>query len=163
MPDPETPPKYGPESITVRTMRAGDLERVVEIDTQCLGRDRTAYLDRMLQLGLRDPSIQIILVAEAEGRVIGFAGASLFYGDFGLPDPSATLDVIAVARSAKRRNVGTLLMRHLRATLTEMNIGSLRLELEINQYELMSFLQMEGFRMSPRVCMEMQIGKASDE
>ncbi len=162
MPKPEDPPKkLDPGEIQVRTMRAEDLETVIKIDSQNFGWERKEYLNRMVQRGINDPSQHICLVAEAEGIVAGFACASLFYGEFGLEEPSATFDVIAVNRELMRKNVGSVLMDHLREQLTRLGMKRLRVEVAIDQYDLMSFFRTVGFTMSPRVCMELEIKKES--
>jgi predicted N-acetyltransferase YhbS len=97
----------------VRTMRREDLEAVVEIDRTATGRRRTEYFNRMIERALDSGGVQISLVAEAEGRVVGVVVGTVFYGEFGMTEPGATIDAIGVDPEWRRRKVGDALMRQL--------------------------------------------------
>ncbi len=153
----EEPEKLDAAAITIRPMERGDLETVIEIDEAILGRNRADYLDRLLKKSITAADTQISLVALVEGEIAGFIGASLFYGDFGLAGSEATVDIIAVKKQFRKRNVGSVLLSHLKTRLAEYGISSLRLEIAIHQYELLSFFRSEGFRMSSRICLETDI------
>ena len=84
------------DSIVVRTMREDDLNQVVAIDATASGRRRPQYFELMIQRALKDAALQISLVAELEGAVVGFLIASLYYGEYGLVEPAASIDAIGV-------------------------------------------------------------------
>ena len=82
------------DAVLVRTMRADDLNAVVAIDAAATGRRRPRYFEIMLQRAVTLASLQISLVAELENQVVGFVIGSLYYGEYGVVEPSASIDAI---------------------------------------------------------------------
>ena len=93
------------DAVLVRTMRQDDLNAIVAIDAAASGRRRPRYFELMLQRSITQAGLQISLVAEVDNRVVGFVIGSLYYGEYGVVEPSASIDAISVdpARSRKKR------------------------------------------------------------
>lgn len=142
------------DSILVRTMREEDLEAVVSIDAAATGRRRPRYFELMLQRALKQTGLQISLVAEIGGNVAGFLIGSLYYGEYGVTEPSASLDAVAVHPRFRRRRVGRALMRQLRLNLGALRITVLRTEVDWDNFDLAAFFRSEGFVPSRRLCLE---------
>ena len=157
MEKPETPGALDTDDIVVRTMREADLDAIVAIDAAFSGRRRPEYFGRMMERALRDSALQISLVAEAEERVAGFVVGSVFYGEFGVAEPSATLDAIGVEPTMRRHRVGRAMLRQLRLNLGALRVTHIRTEVELDELELISFFRKEGFRISSRICLEVEI------
>ncbi len=60
------------DSVIVRTMNEEDLGSVVTIDAAASGRRRPRYFELMLQRAVKLAGLQISLVAEMDGHVVGF-------------------------------------------------------------------------------------------
>jgi ribosomal protein S18 acetylase RimI-like enzyme len=142
------------DAIPVRAMRAADLESVVAIDAAASGRRRPRYFELMLQRALQDSALQISLVAERDGQVVGFLIGSLYYGEFGVVEPSASIDAIAVHPAFRRQRVGRALLRQLRLNLGALRIATLRTEVAWDDFELLAFLRRHGFHPAGRLCLE---------
>jgi GNAT superfamily N-acetyltransferase len=151
------------DAILVRTMQDSDLDSVVAIDATGTGRQRPAYFSHLIKRTVESADMQISLVAESEGRVIGFAVATLFYGEFGLMEPSASIDVIGVEQSWRRKHVGAALMRQLRLNLGALRVTSVRTEVSWSDFDLLAFFQKEGFAPSDRLCLERQLDPSEPE
>lgn len=145
------------EEVLVRVMCESDLDAVVKIDADSSGRRRPKYFQLMFERTLRQAGMQISLVAELEGRVVGFAIGSLFYGEYGILEPTASIDAISVARDARRRGVGEALMRQLRTNLSALGVGTIRTEVSWSEFELLAFFKKEGFAPSARLCLEQKL------
>jgi GNAT superfamily N-acetyltransferase len=89
--------------------------------------------------------------------IAGFLLGSLYYGEFGLPEPAAVLDTIAVDPDMRGRKVGKALMRQLLMNLRALNIARIRTEVDWEQLDLMSFLAHEGFAPARRLCLEREL------
>lgn len=142
------------DAIVVRTMREDDLDRVVTIDATASGRRRPQYFELMIQRALKDAALQVSLIAELEGAVVGFLIASLYYGEYGLVEPSASIDAIGVHPDHRGVSVGKALMRQLRLNLGALRIQTLRTEVAWHDFELLGFFKSEGFGPAERVCLE---------
>ena len=142
------------DSIPVRTMREDDLDAVVSIDAAATGRRRPRYFELMLQRAVKQAGLQISLAAELGGQVAGFLIGSLYYGEYGVMEPSASIDAIGVHPRFRGRHVGKALMRQLRLNLEALQIIALRTEVSWNDFELLAFFKSEGFAPGSRLCLE---------
>jgi ribosomal protein S18 acetylase RimI-like enzyme len=145
------------DAAVVRLMTEADLSSVVAIDAASSGRQRPQYFRLMLQRALTGPALQISLVAEIDRRVVGFAVASLYYGEYGVVEPSASIDVIGVLPDLRQQGIATALMRQLLLNLGAIRIDSVRTEVEWDEFELLAFFHASGFRPSKRICLERRI------
>lgn len=143
--------------VLVRSLREGDLEAVVALDGLVSGRRRPRYFELMLERALEQTSLQISLVAELEGEVAGFLLGSLYYGEFGIAEPTASIEAVGVHPRFQRRHVGRALMRQLRQNLGALRITSVRTEVDWDAFDLLAFLQGEGFVPARRLCLECPI------
>jgi ribosomal protein S18 acetylase RimI-like enzyme len=138
----------------VRTMHMEDLDAVVEIDRAATGRRRSEYFSRMLDRALDSGGVQISLVAETEGCVVGCVVGTVFYGEFGITEPVATIDTIGVHSEWRRRNVGEAMMRQLRTNLGALGVTNLRSEVSWDDFDLLAFFRQQGFVPARRLCLE---------
>lgn len=150
----EEPGVLETNSVLVRSMREGDLEAVVSIDTAASGRRRPRYFELMLQRAVKQAGLQISLIAELEGQVVGFLVGSLYYGEFGVVEPTASIDAIGVDPRYRGRHVGKALMRQLRLNLSALGMTTLRTEVAWDDFELLAFFKREGFSPTGRLCLE---------
>ena len=145
--------------ILVRDLRAGDLEAIVRIDERIVGRSRRKFYELKLRDALVPGSLKISLAAEDEGRLAGFLLGSLYYGEFGQPEPAAVLDTLAVDPDRRGRKIGKALMRQLVMNLRALGIQKIRTEVDWEQRDLMGFLAKEGFAPAPRLCLDRDLSK----
>lgn len=150
----EEPGTLETDAILVRQLREEDLEAVVSIDAISTGRRRPRYFEGLLERVLKHSSLQISLVAEAEKRVVGFLAGSLYYGEYGVAEPSASIDAIGVLLEYRGQHVGRALMRQLRLNLGALHITTLRTEVAWDDFELLAFFRKEGFAPAGRLCLE---------
>jgi ribosomal protein S18 acetylase RimI-like enzyme len=142
------------DAVMVRTMRIEDLNPVVAIDAAASGHRRPRYFEIMLQRAITQAALQISLVAEVDNRVVGFVIGSLYYGEYGVAEPSASIDAISVDPGSRGKNVGKALMRQLRLNLGALRITTLRTEVSWDHFDLLAFFRSQGFRLSDRLCLE---------
>jgi ribosomal protein S18 acetylase RimI-like enzyme len=153
----EQPGVLDTDDVLVRVMNENDLEAVVSIDAAATGRRRPEYFQRMIEKALKSSALHISLVAEVDKTVAGFVIGSLYYGEFGVVEPSATIDVIGVAPDFRRQHVGRALTRQLRLNLSALRITTLRTEVSWADFELLAFFQREGFVLADRLCLERKL------
>lgn len=139
--------------LSIRTLRASDLARLVKMDQAWLGRNRSKYLEDKLQRALSAP-VQISLGAESDGALVGAMLGAVHYGEYGLPEPVAVLDTILVDPNWTGRHVGQRLMDQLTKNLRALRIERLRTEVAWTETRLLGFLAHEGFTPTPRLVLE---------
>ena len=151
------PGQLATDAVPVRTMTGADADAVAAIDELLIGRPRHEFFRRKIEVALREPGVKLSLVAELDGRPVGFLMASVDYGEFGKLEPAAVLDAVGVHPDFRGKLVGTALLRQLVMNLRALNIERVRTEVAWQQWELMGFFQRSGFQPAPRLCLEAEI------
>jgi len=142
------------DSIPVRLMNEHDLEAIVAIDAVASGRRRPRYFELMLERVVRQAALQVSLAAEVDGHVVGFVIASLYYGEYGVSEPTASLDAIGVNPANRGQHVGKALLRQLRLNLSALRVTTLRTEVWWDDFDLLAFFKKEGFAPAQRLCLD---------
>lgn len=143
------------DAINVRTMRDSDLESVIAIDAAATGHRRPSYFRRMLERTVKEADFQISLVAELEAVVAGCIVATLYYGEYGVMEPWASIETIGVLPDFRRQHVGEALIRQLRMNLGALQIDRVRTQVTWNNFELLHFFESSGFKPADQVCLEL--------
>jgi ribosomal protein S18 acetylase RimI-like enzyme len=159
----EQPGTLETDRFLVRTMREDDLDAVVAIDAAATGRRRPRYFELMIERALDKADFQVSLVAEVEGIVAGCLIATIYYGEYGVVEPSASIDAVGVLPDFRGQQVGTALMRQLRLNLGALRIERVRTEVEWNDFGLLQFFGSFGFAPAGRLCLEYELDPTSAE
>ena len=155
---------YGPlarDRIPVRSMTEADLPRLVAIDRAITGRDRSRYLERKLNEVLHESDVGISLVAEADGRQVGFVMARVSLGEFGSTEPVAEMDTIGIHPDYRSQGIGRALLSQLFVNLTTLQVEKVMTEVDWSDTELIAFLAHCGFRPSARLAFDCRLSQAS--
>ena len=147
------------DAIVVRSLRPEDQAAVVAIDAAVLGRRREEFFGLKLKQAFADTGIALSLAAELEGRVAGFLLARLYYGEFGVTERVAVLDVLDVHPDFRGRRVGSALLDQLRTNLLGVGVRTLQTEVAWDSGELVAFFRREGFVPAPRLCLDLDLEK----
>lgn len=145
------------DSITVRRLLPDDLDRVTRLDAKVTGRSRSEYFKVKLAQNLAETGIKISLAAEQDSLFVGFLLARVYYGEFGLMEPTAVLDTIGVNPDFQGQGVGQALLRQLTMDLRGLGVEHLQTEVGWENQGLLTFFQREGFNPAPRFCLELEL------
>jgi len=150
--------KVNPEDVKIRILRPEDYGTIVEIDTMVGGKSRPQYYERKLRR-LTDSHDQIIssLVAEVEGRVVGFLMADVYQGEFGVPESQAAIDTIGVLPRMQRSGVAKKLIEEFIGNMRAIGVTSVRTLVSWNDFTLVAFFGSQGFQPTPVLNLEMKI------
>jgi ribosomal protein S18 acetylase RimI-like enzyme len=151
----DVPPR---DEVFVRNLRPADREAVVAIDALHVGRRRDQFLALKLSQAFADTGIAVSLAAEIDAHVVGFLLARVYYGEFGVMEPAAVLDVIGVHPDFRGRHVAAALIDQLRTNLLALAIPRLQTEVQWDNPELIAFFQREGFTVAQRLCLDLDLG-----
>ena len=145
------------DKVPVRSMAEGDLDALIAIDRRITGRDRRAYYEQKLAETLDETGVRVSLVAELDGRPVGFIMARVDFGEFGRTEPEAVIDTIGVDPASTHQNVGTAMMSQLMVNLMALQVERVRTEVVWNDHPLLSFLDRCGFRPAQRLALKRMI------
>ncbi len=143
--------------VVVRNLNSADLDAVIMLDAKNVGRRREEFFKLKLKQALSDTGITVSLAAEVKGAFVGFLLARVFYGEFGVTERVAVMDVIDVHPAFRGLHVATALLDQLRTNLVGLGIGVLRTEVGWENTELLGFFRREGFVMAQRVCLDLEV------
>ena len=143
--------------VVVRNLNPADLDAVIMLDAKNVGRRREEFFKLKLKQALSDTGITVSLAAEVKGAFVGFLLARVFYGEFGVTERVAMMDVIDVHPAFRGLHVATALLDQLRTNLVGLGIGVLRTEVGWENTELLGFFRREGFVMAQRVCLDLEV------
>ena len=143
--------------LVVRNLRPSDLDAVIMLDARNIGRRRDEFFKLKLKQALSDTGITVSLAAELDSAFVGFLLARVFYGEFGVTERVAVMDVIDVHPDFRGQHVATALMSQLRTNLLGLGIHVLRTEVGWDNTDLLGLFRREGFVMAQRVCLDLDL------
>ncbi len=155
-----------PEDVTpgsgvrVRVLTEADLDAIVRIDAESMGRARRGFYEERVAAAVRDSRLRTSLVAELDGMVVGFLMATLHYGEFGRPEPAAVVDALGVLPAYRRRRVGEALMRSFLDNARALGVKTVRTEVAWNDFSLLHFFDQHGFAPSDRIVLERNLRRS---
>lgn len=133
------------DNADVRTLSAADLDAIIRIDRRITGRDRTAYMKRLLQEALDESAIRVSLIARKDDVPAGYVMAKADFGDFGRTDPVAVIDTIGVEPEFAHRGVGSALLSQLLINLSALHVERLETVVAKEDFGLLGFFYAVGF------------------
>lgn len=143
---------------SIRVMKATDVDALAAIDAKITGTARPEYYAHKLELAnLHDAQINASLVAEAEGRAIGFLLGTLFLGEFGVPEASAIIDTVGVDPAYQDRGVGGALVEQFRSNMRAAGVEKVYTLVDWTDLGLLKFFAHAGFTPSQRLNLELEV------
>jgi ribosomal-protein-alanine N-acetyltransferase len=144
-------------AITIRPVEISDLDAIVRIDEALGGQTRKDYWQTRLEIAaLRPPWMS--LVAEADGRVVGFLFGWVGESEFGIAGKTGWIDLIGVHPPYRGRGVARALVERFVTSGRELRaVGKIATLLDITQTDVGGFFRRLGFRHGPMVQLEMPV------
>lgn len=130
--------------LRIRPLDELDISAIVGIDEKISGQYRPEVWERRIGYYLRrDPEASV--VAEAEGRVVGFMLGEVRSGEFGLEEPTGWIEVLGVdpgyRGKAAGRRMAEAMLDHFRA----QGAHTVRTLVDGDREELQGFFSSLGF------------------
>ena len=144
------------ENVKIRTLKKDDLDAIVEIDEKVLGENRKNYWERKLEL-MDHQSTQVSLVAELEGKVVGFILGDISGWEFGVPETIGWIDTIGVDPVYQKRGLATALAHELIKNLKAFGVKTIYTLVSWNDWDLLQFFHAMGFTRGDLINLELKI------
>ncbi len=145
-------------AITVRPVEPADQDAIVRIDEKLSGQTRKAYWRQRLEIAaLRPPWMS--LVAETDGRLVGFLFGWVGESEFGITRSTGWVDLIGVDPPYRGRGVARALLRRFVDSGRELRaIERVSTLIDLAQPDVREFFARVGFHHGPMIHMEQLIG-----
>lgn len=146
-----------PPSVRIRSVRPGDLEQVIAIDSIVTGLEKRAYWRTIhRRYGDAERAGRRFLVAEAEGRVAGFVIGEVRDWEFGSP-PCGWVFAIDVLPEFRLAGLGTHLIDAMANWFRREGVSKLRTILARDNTLILSFFRSMGMTTGPFIPLEMDL------
>jgi ribosomal protein S18 acetylase RimI-like enzyme len=145
------------EHLLIRTFQREDLAAVVRVDQLVSGKNRAKYYERKLQHLENKDQIQTSLVAEVGGHIVGFLMGYIYYGEYGIPESSASIDTILVHPDFRSRGIGERLLRTFGSLMQALGVNRIYTLVDWNDHNLSRFFAKSGFLPSSKLNLELDV------
>jgi GNAT superfamily N-acetyltransferase len=144
-------------AISARAVEPSDLDAIVRIDEKLTGQTRKEYWRQRLEIAaLRPPWMS--LVAETDGRIVGFLFGWVGESEFGIARPTAWVDLIGVDPPYRGRGVGHALVDRFVSSGRELRaVEKVATLIDLGQADVREFFVRLGFHHGPMIQMEQSI------
>jgi ribosomal protein S18 acetylase RimI-like enzyme len=134
--------------VTVRPLEDTDLGGIVALDEKIGGRYRPeVWEDRLNYYTRRDP--EACMIAEADGRLVGFMLGEMRAGEFGLEEPTGWIEVLGVDPELRGRAVGRRLADAMLSHFRESGARVVRTLVDEGMGGIAEFFAALGFERAP--------------
>ena len=141
----------------VRPLRPADLEQVIAIDSDYVGKPRRRFFEKRLAHAEKNPEDFVHVGVARNGALVGFAFARILRGEFGQEQAIARLDALGVMSSSRERGVGRALMGGLTEYMRRKGVQSLQSQADWTNHALLRFFDASGFGLAPRLMLERSV------
>lgn len=130
--------------VEVRGLDTADIGAVVTLDERISGQYRPEVWETRIAYYLRrDP--EAALIAESDGRAIGFMIGEIRSGEFGLEEPTGWIEVLGVDPDFQGQAVGRRLAEAMLDHFRKSGAVSVRTLVDENMSDIASFFARLGF------------------
>lgn len=143
-------------SPVIRTIVPSDLDRVVEIDIKVLGKSRLEYWEMKLELVGKRSQISS-LVAELDGKVIGFIIGGASRWEYGVPENIGWIDTIGVDPDYQRKGIAKILFTEMTNNLKKVGVDTIITFVTRRDWKVLKFFNSMGFQKGDMINLELDI------
>lgn len=143
--------------VTLRSVREADIQEMVRIERTITGSARGSLLDGILHDYLERGDPDLVLAAEAEGRLVGFLVGEIRPWEFGEDEEVAWIKVVGVDPKYQGQGIGRMLGDAFMEKLRKKGVKRLRTLVPWDSGDLITYFKALGFDRSKYVVLERQL------
>lgn len=144
------------DKIRIRPMTEGDLDAIIEIDKKVLGEERADYWKRKISLR-NERSTITHLVAEAEGKLVGFILGDISGWEFHIPNTIGWVDTLGVDPAYQREGLAGALLNQMIKNFRQRGVETIYTLVNWSSWDLLQFFKKAGFTRGDMINLELKI------
>ena len=145
-----------PAPLRVRRATAADLAQVIAIDARATGLAKPGYWAGILRRYGRGARSRF-LVAEADGRIVGYIVGEVRDWEFGSP-PCGWVFGIGVRPQEREAGVASAMLASMTVAFRRLGVSTLRTLIARDNRLVLSFFRSQGMMAAPVIPLEKEIG-----
>jgi ribosomal protein S18 acetylase RimI-like enzyme len=143
------------KDLRIRTMSRDDADAILAIDQKITGKKRKAFWLTRVAYGIaRDPGAS--LVAEVDGKVVGFVLCDLRGGGFA-PTEDGWIEILGVEPDYQRKGIGKLLCEEAIKHFKEKGVQRVRVSFSWTAADIAALMKSLGFRRAECITLEKEL------
>ena len=143
---------------TMRVLKREDLDAIVEIDKLVSRQYRRDYYERKVETMLDAArNINSSLVAEVDGRIVGFIMGDVLFGEFGVPETTGTIDTLGVHPDYQHHGIASELLEQFLVNMKAVGVNKVYALVNWDDFALEKFLSRHSFVPSKRINLEYKL------
>ena len=132
------------EQIKLRPLKAGDLDAIARIDEEILGTPRQEYWANKIA-GLEKRSGIAPLVAELDGKAIGFIIGEASGWEYGVPEEVGWIHSLGVDPEFQGKGIGAVMLREMLDNMQEVGVTTVYTLVNWKDGDMLRFFDRMGF------------------
>jgi len=141
----------------IRALAYGDLDDIVEIEKETFGKERPEYWSMKIELS-ENRSPLASLVAELDGKVVGFILGDASGWEYGAPDTVVGwIDTIGVHPQYRRQGIAGILFKEMVANLKKVGVDTIYTFVNWKDWNLLHFFDKVGFQRGDMIHIEIKV------
>ncbi|MGQ9646294.1 MAG: GNAT family N-acetyltransferase [Thermodesulfobacteriota bacterium] len=133
------------DRLSIRPLTPGDLDAIVEIDRKVLGKPRQDFWKKRMEFISVAQYPRSCLVAELEGKVIGFILGEVSGWEFGVPDTIGWISTIGVDPAYQHQGVARRLGKEFIKSVKAVGVSVVYTLVNWSDWDLLKFFRAMGF------------------
>jgi len=143
------------KNLVIRNLRPTDLEAVTRIDSHASGFIRNLYFERKFKrIFGEDARLLISLAAEMNHKLVGYIMGEANTGEYGIPEPVASVDTIGVDPEYQKLGIGRILLEDFCSLAAKAGVELMTTLVTSEDPDLIAFFERHKFRKAKMVALE---------
>jgi predicted N-acetyltransferase YhbS len=144
------------EPVKIRALAYGDLDAIVAIDKALLGKERPELWSMKIELS-ENRSPLTSLVAEMNGKVVGFILGDASGWEYGVPNNVGWIDTIGVHPEYHRKGIARLLFKEMVNNLKKVGVNTIYTLVNWKEWDLLHFFDKMHFLKGDMLQLELKL------
>jgi predicted N-acetyltransferase YhbS len=144
------------EPVKIRALAYGDLDAIVAIDKALLGKERPELWSMKIELS-ENRSPLTSLVAEMNGKVVGFILGDASGWEYGVPNNVGWIDTIGVHPEYHRKGIARLLFKEMVNNLKKVGVNTIYTLVNWKEWDLLHFFDKMRFLKGDMLQLELKL------
>ena len=142
----------------MRVLNKDDLNAIVKIDSAASKEERREYYQRKVDATVNPRhNINASLVCEIDGKVVGFVMGEVYFGEYGIPETTATIDTIGVDPAIQNRGIASELLDQFMTNMKAAGVSKVYTLVNWDDFALEKFFSRQKFTPSKRINLEFTV------